>query len=55
MEARSVPVADLDEMTNAVFAAIHANEPVLTDRYMPPKPTDEWKTIRLVIEKIRPR
>ena len=45
-------MADLDAMANAVFAAMHDGEPVLGERYLPPRQAEEWRVLRLALEKM---
>ena len=44
-------MADLDAMTNAVFAAMHDGEEVL-ERYLPSREAEEWRAVRLALEKM---
>ncbi len=45
-------MADLDAITNVVFAAMHEGDPVATDRYLPPAAADEWHAVRHALEKM---
>jgi hypothetical protein len=45
-------VPDLDAMANAVFAAMHDGEAVLGERYLPPREAEEWRAVRLALEKM---
>ena len=45
-------MADLDAMTNAVFAAMHDGERILGERYVPPREADQWRAVRLALEKM---
>jgi hypothetical protein len=45
-------VPDLDAIANAVFAAMHEGEAVVSQRYLPPAEADEWRAVRLALEKM---
>jgi hypothetical protein len=45
-------VVDLDAMANVMFAAMHDGALVLAERYLPPREAEEWRALRVALEKM---